>query len=112
MPWLRFLRGSHGATVASLADPLNGQSPRHVTLPCSDLALALQLERNRAQQAMNAWKPKGRANGAQSRPQAGRAWSLDAAPLVRQPPPMRSWPDIVPRTRNKTLRCERWRSER
>jgi hypothetical protein len=28
-----------------------------------DLTLPLQLERNRAQQAMNAWKPKGRASG-------------------------------------------------
>jgi hypothetical protein len=39
------LRGSHGATVASLADPPNGRSPRHITLPCSDLALPLQRER-------------------------------------------------------------------
>ncbi len=37
--------------------------------------------------------------------------SLDGAPLVRQRPPMRSWPDVVPRTRSKTLRCDRWRSE-
>jgi hypothetical protein len=60
-PGLRFLRGSHGATVASLADPLNGRSPRHITLQCCDPVLPLQLERNRAQQAMNAWKPKGRS---------------------------------------------------
>src|SRR5260370_15986799 len=46
MPWLRFLRESHGATVASLADSLNGRSPRHVTLPRSHLALPLQRERN------------------------------------------------------------------
>src|SRR5882757_263108 len=56
MPWLRFLRGSHGATVASLADSLNGRSPRHITPPCSDLALPLQRERNRSQQAMIAWQ--------------------------------------------------------
>ena len=70
---LRFVRGSHGTTVATLADPLNGQRPRHVTLPCSDLALPLQRERNRAQQATIAWQPKSRASGAPSRPQAGGA---------------------------------------
>jgi hypothetical protein len=62
--------------VASLADPLNGRSPRHITLPFSELALPLQRERNRSQQAMIAW------------------------------------PHILPSTRNKMLRCERWRSER
>src|SRR6266567_7432605 len=36
-----------------------------------------------------------------------RSASLDGAPLVRQRPPMRSWPHILPSMRNKTLRCER-----
>jgi hypothetical protein len=51
-PVAAFLRGSHGATVASLADPQNGRSPRHITLPSSVLALPLLRERNRSQQAM------------------------------------------------------------
>ena len=115
MPWLRFLRGSHGATVASLADPLNGRSPRHITLPCSDLALPLQCERNRSQQAMIAWQQRaGPAEHRQGRKPAepvAHSASLDRAPLVRQRPPMRSWPHILPGTRNKALRCERWRSK-
>src|SRR6266404_5203652 len=45
-------------TVAILADPLNGRSPRHITLRRSDLALPLQRERNRSQQAMIAWQQR------------------------------------------------------
>jgi hypothetical protein len=116
MPWLRFLRGSHGATVASLADPQNGRSPRHITLPCSDLAFPLQLERNRSQQAMIAWQqragPAEHSQGRKSAEPVARSASLDGAPLVRQRSPMRSWPHFLPSMRNKTLRCERWRSER
>src|SRR6266702_2079499 len=55
MPWLRFLRGSHGATMAISADPLNDRSPRHITLPCSDLVLPCRLSANRSQQALIAW---------------------------------------------------------
>jgi len=86
--------------VASLADPLNGRSPRHITLPCSDLALPLQRERNRSQQAMIAWQQRaGPAEHSQGRKPAepvARSASLDGAPLVRQRPPMRSWPDVPP----------------
>jgi hypothetical protein len=47
--------------VASLADPLNSRSPRHITLPCSGLALSLQRERNSSQQAMIAWQQRAGA---------------------------------------------------
>ncbi|MCW2024812.1 UNVERIFIED_ORG: hypothetical protein M2179_006780 [Bradyrhizobium japonicum] len=110
------MRGSHGTTVASLADPQNDRCLRHVPLQRCDLALSLQLERNRAQQAMIAWRqragPAVRGQGRKPAEPVARSASLDGASLVRQRPPMRSWPDIPPSTRNKTLRCERWRSER
>jgi hypothetical protein len=44
--------------VTSLTDPLNGRSPRHIALPCSDFALPLQRERNRSQQTMIAWQQR------------------------------------------------------
>ena len=106
--------GSHVATVASLADPQNGRTPRHITLQCCDLALPLQLGRNRAQQAMIAWRqragPAERSQGRKPAEPVARSASLDGAPLVRQRPPMRSWPDIMPSTRGKPLRCDGWRS--
>ena len=45
-----------------------------------------------------------KAASRRSRSRAARAF--DGAPLVRQRPPMRSWPDTPPSMRNKTLRCE------
>lgn len=88
---------SHGATVAILVDPLNGRSPHHITLPCSDLALPLQRERYRSQQALIAWQQRaGPAEHRQGRKPAepvAHSASLDGAPLVRRRPPMRSWPD-------------------
>ena len=115
-PWLRFVRGSHGATVASLTDPQNGRCLRHVPPWCCDLALPRQLERNCARQAMIAWQhragPTERSQGRKPAEPVARSASLDGAPLVRQRPSMRSWPDAPPSTRKKTLRCERWRSER
>jgi len=87
MPWLRFLRGSHGATVASMADSQNGRSPRYVTPQRCDLALLVQLERNRSQQAMIAWQQRaGPAEHSQGRKPAepvAHSASLDGAPLVR-----------------------------
>jgi hypothetical protein len=110
MPSPRFLSGSHGATVASLANRQNNRSPRHITLQRRDLALPLQLERICAQQAMNAWQQRaGPAEHSQGRKPAepvAHSASLDGAPLVRQRPPMRSWPDIVPSTRGKPLCCD------
>jgi hypothetical protein len=76
------VRGSHGATVASLTDPQNGRCLRQVTLQPCELALSLQHERDRAEQAMNAWKQKSRASGAQSRPRAGGARSRVARALT------------------------------
>jgi len=113
---LRFLRASHGAIVASMADPLNSRSARHITLRCSDLALRLPRERNRAEQAMIAWQqragPSERSQGRKPAEPVARSASLDGAPLVRQRSPMRSWRASTPSMRNTTLRCERWRSER
>lgn len=113
---LRFLRASHGAIVASLADPLNSRSARHITLRCSDLALRLPRERNRAEQAMIAWQqragPSERSQGRKPAEPGARSASLDGVALVRQRSPMRSWRASIPSLRNTTLRCERWRSER
>ena len=76
--------------MASLADPLNGRSPRHITLPCSDLALSLQREHYRSQQALIAWQQRaGPAEPSQGRKPAepvARSASLDWALLVRQRP--------------------------
>jgi hypothetical protein len=70
-----------------MADSQNGRSPRYVTPQRCDLALLVQLERNRSQQAMIAWQQRaGPAEHSQGRkpaePVAHRA-SLDGAPLVR-----------------------------
>ena len=45
MPAPRFLRASHGATVASLADPQNRRCPRHVTPQRCDAPIAPPRER-------------------------------------------------------------------
>ena len=76
--------------MASLADPQNRRSPRHITLPCSDLALSLQREHYRSQQALIAWQQRaGPAEPSQGRKPAepvARSASLDWALLVRQRP--------------------------
>jgi hypothetical protein len=56
------------------------RSLRHITLPCSDLALPLQRERNRSQQAMIAWQQRTGASGTPSRPQAGGAGRAQREP--------------------------------
>jgi phosphogluconate dehydratase len=105
-----------GRLSGASADPPNSRSARHITLRCSDLTLRLRRERDRVEQAMIAWQqragPSERSQGRKPAEPVARSASLDGAPLVRQRPPMRSWPDILPSARNKTLRCERWRSER
>jgi len=67
-----------------------------------------------AQRAMMAWRqragPAERSQGREPAEPVARSASLDGAPLVRQRPPMRSWPDIMPSTRGKPLRCDGWRS--
>jgi hypothetical protein len=59
--------------------------------------------RSRAQQAMIAWRqragPSERSQGRKPAEPVARSASLDGAPLVRQRPSMRSWPDTVRRTR-------------
>ena len=101
--------------MAISADPLNDRSPRHITLPCSDLVLPLQIERKSLTASLDRMAvragPAERSQGRKPAEPVAHSASLDGAPLVRQRPPMRSWRDIITSTRDNTLRCDRWRSE-
>ena len=78
---LRFVRGSHGTTVATIANPQNSRSSRHVTLQRCDLARRQQRERSRSQQLMIAWRQRAGSSAA-SQGRSRRSRSREARTLT------------------------------
>ena len=109
MPSARFVRASHGATVAGLANSQNGRSARGVTLQCCDFAFPLRIGRSRAQQALIAWRQNaGTSAGGQGRKPAepvARSASLDRLTPGRHRSPKRSRPRESAGRRIQGARC-------